>query len=34
MYIGAAACVMLGVLILIYHEFKVLQLKDHKQKHD
>lgn len=34
MYIGAAACVVLGVLILIYHEFKVLQLKDHKQKYD
>ncbi len=34
MYIGAAACVVLGVLILLYHEFKVLQLKDYKQKYD
>jgi len=34
MYIGAAVCVVLGVLILIYHEFKVLQLKDYKQKYD
>lgn len=34
MYIGAAACVVLGVLILVYHEFKVLQLKDYKQKYD
>lgn len=34
MYVGAAACVVLGVLILLYHEFKVLQLKDFKQKYD
>jgi hypothetical protein len=34
MYIGAAACVVFGVLILLYHEFKVLQLKDYKQKYD
>lgn len=34
MYIGAAACVVLGVLILLYHEFKVLKLKDHKEKYD
>jgi hypothetical protein len=34
MYIGAAACVALGVLILLYHEFKVLKLKDFKQKYD
>lgn len=34
MYVGAAACVVLGVLILLYHEFKVLQLKEHKQKYD
>src|SRR5688572_13760508 len=34
MYIGAAACVVLGVLILLYHEFKVLQLKDYKEKYD
>jgi hypothetical protein len=34
MYIGSAACVVLGVLILLYHEFKVLKLKDYKQKYD
>jgi hypothetical protein len=34
MYISSAACVVLGVLILLYHEFKVLQLKDYKQKYD
>lgn len=34
MYIGAAACVVLGVLILLYHEFKVLQLRDYKEKYD
>ncbi len=34
MYVGAATCVLLGVLILLYHEFKVFQLKDNKQKYD
>jgi hypothetical protein len=34
MYVGAAICVVFGVLILLYHEFKVLQLKDYKQKYD
>ena len=34
MYFGAGACVMIGVLILLYHEYKVLQLKDYKQKYD
>ena len=34
MYIGAAVCVVVGVLILLYHEFKVLQLKDYKEKYD
>ena len=34
MYIGAAASVVLGVLILLYHEFKVLKFKDYKQKYD
>ena len=34
MYIGAAVCVIIGVLILLYHEFKVLQLKDYKEKYD
>lgn len=34
MYVGAAICIVFGVLILLYHEFKVLQLKDYKQKYD
>ena len=34
MFIGAAVCVVVGVLILLYHEFKVLQLKDYKAKYD
>jgi hypothetical protein len=34
MYIGAAACVVIGVLILLYHEFKVFQIKDYKEKYD
>jgi hypothetical protein len=34
MYIGAAVCVLVGVLILLYHEYKVLQLKDYKAKYD
>jgi len=34
MYIGTAVCVVMGVLILLYHEFKVLQLKDYKAKYD
>jgi hypothetical protein len=34
MFIGAAVCVVVGVLILLYHEFKVLQLKDYKLKYD
>jgi hypothetical protein len=32
MYVGAAACLVLGVLILLYHEFKVLKLKDYNEK--
>ncbi|HEY3402278.1 MAG TPA: hypothetical protein VGK59_02760 [Ohtaekwangia sp.] len=34
MFIGAAVCVGLGVLILLYHEFKVFQVKDYKEKYD
>jgi hypothetical protein len=34
MYVGTAICVITGVLILLYHEFKVLQLKDFKEKYD
>jgi hypothetical protein len=31
MFIGAMACVAVGVLILLYHEFKVVQIKDYKE---
>jgi len=34
MYIGAGACVAIGVLILLYHEFKIFQIKDYKEKYD
>src|SRR5262245_21127363 len=34
MYIGTGACVVIGVLILLYHEFKVFQIKDYKEKYD
>lgn len=34
MFIGAAAGVVTGVFILLYHEFKVLQIKDLKAKYD
>lgn len=34
MYGGAVLCVVVGVLILLYHEFKVFQLKDFKEKYD
>lgn len=34
MYIGAVVFVGLGVLILLYHEFKVFQIKDYKEKYD
>lgn len=34
MFIGAALCVGVGVLILLYHEFKVFQIKDYKEKYD
>lgn len=34
MYAGAALFVVLGVLILLYHEFKVFQIKDYKEKYD
>jgi hypothetical protein len=34
MTVGSVACIVIGVLILLYHEFKVLQLKDYKQKYD
>lgn len=34
MTIGSVACIVAGVLVLLYHEFKVLQLKDFKAKYD
>ncbi|HEY9005251.1 hypothetical protein [Ohtaekwangia sp.] len=34
MYIGGGVCVAIGVLILLYHEFKVFQVKDYKEKYD
>lgn len=34
MYMGAFAFVAVGVLILLYHEFKVFQVKDYKEKYD
>jgi hypothetical protein len=34
MDLGAIACVVIAVLILLYHEFKVMQIKDYKEKYD
>jgi hypothetical protein len=34
MYIGAVGCVVIGVLIFLYHELKVFQIKDYKEKYD
>ncbi|MBS1505741.1 MAG: hypothetical protein JSS79_03750 [Bacteroidetes bacterium] len=34
MELGAIACVVIAVLILLYHEFKVMQIKDYKEKYD
>lgn len=34
MELGALVCVVIGVLILLYHEFRVLQIKDYKEKYD
>jgi len=34
MYIGVAATIGFSVLILLYHEYKVLQIKDYKEKYD
>jgi Zn ribbon nucleic-acid-binding protein len=34
MSIGSAVCVIIGISILLYHEYKVLQLKDLKEKYD
>ncbi len=32
--LGGAAFVVLGILILLYHEFRLLQIKDYKKKFD
>jgi hypothetical protein len=34
MDIGVIACIALGILIFLYHEFRVLQIKDYKEKYD
>ena len=34
MEIGSMVCVVIGVLILLYHEFRVMQIKDYKEKYD
>jgi hypothetical protein len=34
MLIGGSISIVVGVLILLYHEFRLLQLKDYKQKYD
>src|SRR6187551_2288959 len=34
MYIGIAVSIIGTVLILLYHEYKVLQIKDYKEKYD
>ena len=33
-FIGSVVCVVVGILILLYHEYKVLQIKDLKEKYD
>ncbi len=34
MEIGGAAWVVIAILILLYHEFRVMQIKDYKEKYD
>jgi hypothetical protein len=34
MQISAAVCVVLAILMLLYHEFRVMQIKDYKEKYD
>lgn len=34
MFVGAIAAIAVGVLILLYHELKVAQIKDYKEKYD
>ncbi len=34
MDIAAVACIAIGILIFLYHEYRVLQIKDYKEKYD
>ncbi len=34
MQVGAAICVVIAILILLYHEFQVMKIKDYKEKYD
>jgi hypothetical protein len=34
MYYGAGSLVVIGVLIFLYHEVKILQIKDYKERYD
>lgn len=34
MDLGAMACVAISILVFLYHEFRVLQIKDYKEKYD
>jgi len=34
MTLGASACIGIAVLILLYHEFRIFQIKDYKEKYD
>jgi len=34
MEMGAAVCVVIAILILLYHEFRVMQIRDYKEKYD
>ncbi len=34
MKLGAAACIIIGILILLYHEYRVMLIKDYKEKYD
>jgi hypothetical protein len=34
MFVGGGVLVVIGVLIFLYHEFKILQIKDYKERYD
>lgn len=34
MFLGGLAFLVLGALVLLYHEFRILRIKDYKQKYD